>query len=99
MSRSLSDPTGSFPAPHQKESQPVEAVVERDQPWYELTDEEYQSYHRTMWNRAYLASGSANEADDIINKVIDEVLRYEKPPSKAMIGPILNTVQIRRTHQ
>jgi RNA polymerase sigma factor (sigma-70 family) len=65
--------------------------VEREQPWYEqLTDEEYQFYYNKMWSRAYLALGSENEADAVIDQVIDEVWQYKEPPSKAMIVSVLH---------
>jgi RNA polymerase sigma factor (sigma-70 family) len=89
MSHSLSDPAGSSPAPNDKGSL-ADTLVERDQAWYEVPDEMYRYYYNTMWNRAYLALGSANEADDIVDGIIDEVSKYEKPPSKDMIEKVLH---------
>ena len=92
MSRSLSDPTGSFPAPNH-EKLPVDTTEEREKLWYEdegLNDDLFDAGHRRAWHIAYRIVQDPDEATDVADATMEELII--RPPSRTEFPSYLHRI-------
>src|SRR5712691_973210 len=86
MRKSLSNPTGSFPALSIKKEQPVDSIRERDQTWnVGISQDQYAYHYNIAENIAYLILGHQHEAEIVADKTMDELWKHGHPPSKAEV--------------
>ncbi len=83
MRRSLSHPAGPSSAPNKE--QPAGSLLERDHIWNQLTQDQYDSYYRMVWNVAYLIVGHPLEADIVADKVMTTLETRVNPSSTTEI--------------